>query len=165
MLAFCPTYPGILSMSRTETSSGLPAISVWVSEGRQSRGLTQEQVADAAGVDTTYISKIELGKKTPSEKVVNRIADAFTPEGASESARLKILNEGRHARGLLPVAGDGICGGEYSTFTHASGIKIKAVIGGPLNQEDLDLIAKTVSSMADGMLAGKELKIEPEVKS
>ncbi len=49
---------------------GESPLSVW----REYRGLTQEQLAQAAGVGKSYISQIESGRKTGSVTVLKRIA-------------------------------------------------------------------------------------------
>jgi DNA-binding XRE family transcriptional regulator len=45
-------------------------IRVW----REYRGLTQQQLADAAGVSTPYLSQIESGKRKGTTKVLSAIA-------------------------------------------------------------------------------------------
>ncbi len=42
---------------------------------RLSRNLTQERLAEAAEIDTTYISRIESGKKIPAVPILCKIAD------------------------------------------------------------------------------------------
>jgi len=42
---------------------------------RLSRSLTQERLAEAAEIDTTYISRIESGKKIPTVPILCKIAD------------------------------------------------------------------------------------------
>jgi transcriptional regulator with XRE-family HTH domain len=44
---------------------------------RQSRGLTQEQLAFEAEIDLTYVGGIERGRRNPSLLVMIRIADAL----------------------------------------------------------------------------------------
>lgn len=44
---------------------------------RQERGWSQEELADAAGLDRTYVSGIERLKRNPTIPVVDRIAKAF----------------------------------------------------------------------------------------
>tara|TARA_R100000935_G_C2757052_1_gene132059 strand:+ start:457 stop:669 length:213 start_codon:yes stop_codon:yes gene_type:complete len=44
---------------------------------RNSKGLSQEQLALAADVDRSYISEIELAKNSASIDVLERIADAL----------------------------------------------------------------------------------------
>ncbi|MCA1779759.1 MAG: helix-turn-helix domain-containing protein [Xanthomonadaceae bacterium] len=48
-------------------------VSVW----RQYRGLTQQALADAAGVGKSHISQIESGTKTGSVKCLRRLAEAL----------------------------------------------------------------------------------------
>lgn len=44
---------------------------------RTSKGLTQEQLAEAAGITATYTSDLERGEKVPSLSIVLRLARAF----------------------------------------------------------------------------------------
>jgi transcriptional regulator with XRE-family HTH domain len=44
---------------------------------RRDAGWTQEQLAEAAGITTTYTSDLERGTKVPSLTVVLRISRAF----------------------------------------------------------------------------------------
>jgi transcriptional regulator with XRE-family HTH domain len=41
---------------------------------RQRKGLSQEKLAELAGIDRTYVSPIELGKQNPSFEIIYRIA-------------------------------------------------------------------------------------------
>lgn len=49
---------------------GANPVRVW----REHRGLTQQQLADAAGISTPYLSQIESGKRTGSPEVLSAIA-------------------------------------------------------------------------------------------
>lgn len=53
--------------------NGKHPLAVW----RHYRGLTQQALANAAGIGTSYISQIESGAKTGSVKALRRIADAL----------------------------------------------------------------------------------------
>jgi putative transcriptional regulator len=44
---------------------------------RQERGWTQVEMAEVLGIDRSYISEIETGKKDPSLRVLKTIADGF----------------------------------------------------------------------------------------
>lgn len=44
---------------------------------RKQAGLTQEQLAEKAGVSLPYIGYIETGQKKPSLKVINKIAESL----------------------------------------------------------------------------------------
>jgi len=44
---------------------------------RTARGLTQEQLAEAAGITSTYTSDLERGEKVPSLSILLRLARAF----------------------------------------------------------------------------------------
>ena len=44
---------------------------------RHARGWTQVEMAEMLGVDRSYLSEIETGKKDPSLRVLKTIADGF----------------------------------------------------------------------------------------
>ena len=46
----------------------------WLKDIRAKKELTQQEVANAANVDVTMISKIELGERRPSVEVAKKIA-------------------------------------------------------------------------------------------
>ena len=52
---------------------GANPVRVW----REHRRLTQQQLADAAGISTPYLSQIESGKRTGSPDVLSAIAAAL----------------------------------------------------------------------------------------
>ena len=52
---------------------GKNPIKVW----REYRGLTQQQLADAAGISKPYLSQIETGKRTGATEVLSAIAKAL----------------------------------------------------------------------------------------
>ena len=49
-----------------------------VRELRKEQGMSQRELADRAGIDFTYLSKIENGRmEPPSEEVIRRVAGAL----------------------------------------------------------------------------------------
>jgi transcriptional regulator with XRE-family HTH domain len=46
-------------------------------EKREEAGISQEELADRAGLHRTYVSLIERGKRTASIEVVRRVASAL----------------------------------------------------------------------------------------
>ena len=46
-------------------------------ELRQARGLSQESLSSTAGLDRTYISMLERGKRKPSLETIEKIATAL----------------------------------------------------------------------------------------
>ncbi len=44
---------------------------------RESRSWSQEHLAELLNLDSTYVSRIETGKRSPSLPTIARIADAF----------------------------------------------------------------------------------------
>jgi transcriptional regulator with XRE-family HTH domain len=47
---------------------------------RKSQGLTQESLAEKVNTATTYIAMIESGRRTPSFKMIERIAEVLRVE-------------------------------------------------------------------------------------
>ena len=52
------------------------AFGAYIRELRQIRGLSQEEVAQGAGVQVTYLSGIERGKRNPSLRNIHKLAGA-----------------------------------------------------------------------------------------
>lgn len=52
-------------------------LGVRVRSVRQACGLTQEQLAERAGLHPTYVAKIETGARLPSLETVDRLAEAL----------------------------------------------------------------------------------------
>ncbi len=44
---------------------------------RRKRGWTQVEMAEALGIDRSYLSEIETGKKDPSLTILKTLADGF----------------------------------------------------------------------------------------
>jgi len=70
---------------------------------RNSRNLTQEQLAEQADIHATYISRIESGRKLPTLLIICKIADALSVDvhellieeakaNSAEYKRKKIIN-------------------------------------------------------------------------
>lgn len=48
-----------------------------IQELRTKKGLTQKEVAEKAGITKDYISLIERGERTPSDKTKNKLAEIY----------------------------------------------------------------------------------------
>lgn len=59
------------------TLSFSEALGLAAREVRVARGLTQDDVADAAELDRTTIGQLERGVKSPTLRTVEKVADAF----------------------------------------------------------------------------------------
>ncbi len=57
---------------------------------RQNKGLSQEQLAEAAGISRNYYGSVERGEKMPSALTVLQIAEALKLTGAELLARAKV---------------------------------------------------------------------------
>src|SRR5690348_14641330 len=64
-----PTMPSRVSIAR--------AFGLALRELRIARGLSQEALADASGLDRTYPSLLERGVRTPTLLVIDRLARAL----------------------------------------------------------------------------------------
>ena len=54
-----------------------PWVGVAIRERREATGLTQEQLAEKADLDRTYISMVERAKRNISIDALNMVADAL----------------------------------------------------------------------------------------
>lgn len=54
-----------------------PALGARIRELRRGLGLSQEELAERAGLHWTYLSDLERGRQTPTMDVVNRLARAL----------------------------------------------------------------------------------------
>lgn len=54
---------------------------------RKRLGLTQEGLADACGIHTTYVSQLERGLKSPTVRVLRLVAKALSMSAADLLAR------------------------------------------------------------------------------
>lgn len=61
---------------------------------RQARGISQEELAHHAGLDRTYISSCEAGRRNVTLKTITRLADAL---GISPAALIAPEQAGRRA--------------------------------------------------------------------
>jgi transcriptional regulator with XRE-family HTH domain len=51
-----------------------PALGARIKDLRKRAGLSQEELADSAGMHWTYLSDLERGRQTPTLDMVNRLA-------------------------------------------------------------------------------------------
>lgn len=58
-----------------------PAFAAALQLARFAAGLTQPKLAEAAGMDHSYVSRMESGVRTPSRAAANRLADALGLDG------------------------------------------------------------------------------------
>ena len=64
-------------MSTTTTADIRVQLGNRVRSLRRDRGWTQVEMAEMLGVDRSYLSEIENGKKDPSLRVLKTLADGF----------------------------------------------------------------------------------------
>ena len=62
---------------RSETASYRKALGRVLYDRRASLGLSQEDLGFKAGVDRTYVSGLELGKRNPTLETILRVAKAL----------------------------------------------------------------------------------------
>lgn len=78
-------------MPRARDQDVILAFSTALRESRLDRGLTQEDLAFAAGVDRTFIGLLETGKRQPSLSVIWALAQALGRTPQSLVARVSEL--------------------------------------------------------------------------
>jgi len=86
------------------------ALAQWLVAARKARGFNQSELAVAAGVDQSTVSKIEAGSPKVSTGMIDRLAEALVPSGldpdeAAATAR-RIATAGKRAAFLPDDAGD-----------------------------------------------------------
>ena len=76
-----------------------------IKEHRRKNGLSQDKLAEKAGISTPFIAMIEVSRKFPTPDVLDRIAGALnvktwqlfavppTPEDAMEQLRISIVKD------------------------------------------------------------------------
>lgn len=62
---------------RTPVEDRLVLFGQTIRQHRHALGWSQEQLAEAAGLDQTYVSGVETGRRNPTLKVVFRLSDAL----------------------------------------------------------------------------------------
>jgi len=62
---------------------------------REKAGLSQEQLAESAGVHRTYVSLLERNKKSPTLDVLFRLCKALRVPASKVIARVEAGNENR----------------------------------------------------------------------
>lgn len=74
---------------RNESSAGAEELGRWLRELRQAKGLPLRTVAAAAEIDSTLLSKIELGQRLPTEDQAKALAAFFdVPADDLEAKRI-----------------------------------------------------------------------------
>ena len=75
---------------KTDLDGRLRKLGAVIRAARLEHGLSQEALADAAGIDRSHMGKIERGERNVSFLNVGRIADALTTSIASLMASAEI---------------------------------------------------------------------------
>ena len=75
-------------MKKDETYFGMVLRAI-----RKSRRLSQTELAEKAGIDQSYLNKIENGKRMPSDEVLFRLADVLVAEELFTAAGISIPAE------------------------------------------------------------------------
>ena len=82
---------------------------------RVQRGLSQEALAGDAGIDRTYVSRLERGLENPTVAMLKQLADALGAEIVELSCRLPAIHSRSHfgvaaGRSDSPLeGGEGAC--------------------------------------------------------
>jgi ribosome-binding protein aMBF1 (putative translation factor) len=101
--------PPIEDTSLLETSDHIGA---FLRTQREAKGWTQPEAAAKAGIEQSYLSKLELGKSAPSQEVFLRLADAFgfdadTVASQLDDAALAALSDVTAVRSALAATKPG----------------------------------------------------------
>jgi transcriptional regulator with XRE-family HTH domain len=62
---------------KADDNSDLAALGQFVRQHRLAAGLTQEGLADVAGLHWTYVSDVERGRRNPTYRVIRQLARAL----------------------------------------------------------------------------------------
>ena len=142
-----------------------------IKQQRKLKGMTQKQLADAIGVSEPSIRLYELGKRTPGEDVIRRIADALEirPEALhaydTDSARevLEMLFRLEDEYGLTPY----VSGYSHELIVRGDAPKAKKLYpaietwyemrrqmeGGAITKEDYDAWKASFSGVEYGLVS------------
>jgi transcriptional regulator with XRE-family HTH domain len=93
---------GVLSRHRSKKRAKEPGFAEVICNGRRELDLTQTEVASRIKASTSYVGKLESGKRHPSNMIVTRLAKAlrldkrelFFLANLSAAARLSAQSEG-----------------------------------------------------------------------
>jgi transcriptional regulator with XRE-family HTH domain len=106
-----------------------------VRTARAARGLSQKQLAELSGLDPSYVSLLEAGKRNPSVSIVESIARAMGVPSAvlmlfgSEQSDLKYINKEDAQKlggALLAALAEARTGAPHEASSHALGVPQKA---------------------------------------
>lgn len=75
------------------------AVGMAIKDLRAGRHTSQEELADSAGLDRTYVSGVERGVRNPTVKSIWKIARALdtTPSSIFTIAEQRLASRGNHA--------------------------------------------------------------------
>lgn len=82
--------PGVAARDRSHDQAIAAAFGARVREVRLQQGMTQERLAEAAGLHPTFISNVERGYRVPSVPTMLRLADGLGVEASRLVDRLEI---------------------------------------------------------------------------
>ena len=75
---------------------------------RKDKGLSQEELAEAAGVDPRTVQRIEKGKSKPQPANLRSIADALgvTVHDLQEPPQSRVAPDAPHTAAIVPASGE-----------------------------------------------------------
>lgn len=123
--------PKLLVMKRGSSKGLLAAVARHISTRRKALGLTQEKLAERAGVSTNYISKLEIGMNAPSLRALSRLAEALQVDVGA------LVTLGR-------------------TFSHTDRVEAVAEMMGRLNEREEELLVGQIRCMVDLIVSLRE---------
>lgn len=94
----------------------------WLRRSQSARGLSGNQLRQAAGVSQSMVSLLLSGARTPSREMAIKIADALATDEESDEDRDTRRNSALLAAGFVPDSGvmsGGLSEAEVLNFIHA----------------------------------------------
>lgn len=121
-----------LSMMRRKRSRDLLAsVARNISTRRRALGITQEELAERAGLSTNYIARLEIAMNAPSLPALSRLADALQVDVGA------LVTTGR-------------------TFTHTDRVEAVARDFERLTEQEEVLLAAQIHGMVDVIVSMRE---------
>ena len=114
----------LLLMKRQRSDELLIAVARNISARRKAAGLTQEELAEHAGLSPNYVARLEIGMNAPSLQALSRLAEALHVDVGA------LVTMGR-------------------TFSHDDRVQAVAKELERLNEDEEELLVKQLRCMVD----------------
>lgn len=118
-------------MKRKRSKDLLAAVAKNISTRRRALGITQEELAERAGLSTNYIARLEVAMNAPSLPALSRLADALQVDVGA------LVTTGR-------------------TFTHTDRVEAVAKEFERLNEREEELLVAQIRCIVDLIVSLRE---------